>query len=103
MFGNHGAGNQLRPFPVSSQVCDDERRTKAGPDGCGLGRYQGLPAMLAEFAPIVGILFALTRWVYPNPSLVAGVVTGLAALVYFVENALKRRVRRLTAAMEYQE
>jgi ABC-type multidrug transport system ATPase subunit len=29
--------------------------------------------------------------------------TGLAALVYFLETALKRRVRRITTAMEYQE
>jgi ABC-2 type transport system permease protein len=62
-----------------------------------------ITTMLFGPVAIVGILFVLSRWVYPDASLVAGVVTGLAILVYFLEAALKRRVRRLTAALEYQD
>jgi ABC-2 type transport system permease protein len=59
--------------------------------------------MLIGPTAIIGILFVLSRWVYPNTALLAGVVAGLAALVYCMEAELKKRVRRLTAAMEYQE
>jgi ABC-2 type transport system permease protein len=51
----------------------------------------------------VGVLFGLSYWVYPNSYLVVVVMAILAALVYLLEAALKKRVRRLMAAMEYQE
>ena len=59
--------------------------------------------MLLGPAITIILLLVLSLWVYPHTPLLIVVVIGLVALVYFLEAALKKRVRRLTANMEYQE
>lgn len=50
----------------------------------------------------IGLLFVISMWVYPDPTLLWGVIIGLGAVSYVVEKALEARVRRRARVLEYQ-
>jgi hypothetical protein len=56
------------------------------------------------FFPIaaIGLLTVLPSLVYPNPLLLAGTMTGFAALSCLLETLLKKRVQTLIEATEYR-
>ncbi|MBZ5496898.1 MAG: hypothetical protein LAP85_10900 [Acidobacteriia bacterium] len=65
------------------------------------GQYL-ITLMFGPFAAI-GLLLALSRWVYPNMPLLLVVLAGFAGSSWLLERALRARVRRRTASLEYQD
>jgi ABC-2 type transport system permease protein len=60
--------------------------------------------MIMIFVPAaaIGLLSVFTGLLYPHPPLLAGAMTGFVIVSYLLEFILKKRVQRLTAAMEFQ-